>query len=106
MSSNNLGSPEVRERQEEKATGEVNAYVIIAVLILLATLATWLVPAGVYDRVLDKVTGRSIVVAGSFHLVQQAPVGFWECWKLIQKGFMEANTIILFVLVVGGSFAF
>lgn len=104
MSPDNLGNPEVRERQEEKATGEVNAYVIIAVLILLATLATWLVPAGVYDRVLDKVTGRSIVVAGSFHIVQQAPVGFWECWKLIQKGFMEANTIILFVLVVGGSF--
>ncbi len=104
MSPDNLENPEVRERQEAKATGEVNAYVIIAVLILLATIATWLVPAGVYDRVLDKVTGRSIVVAGSFHIVQQAPVGFWECWKLIQKGFMEANSIILFVLVVGGSF--
>lgn len=90
--------------KEEKVKGEVNAYVIIAVLIFLATMATWLVPAGQYDRVLDKVTGRQVVVAGSFHNVSQAPVGPWDMFRLIQKGFIEANVIILFVLVVGGSF--
>jgi uncharacterized ion transporter superfamily protein YfcC len=90
--------------KEEKVKGEVNAYVIIAVLIILATLATWLVPAGQYDRVKDAATGRQVVVAGSFHTVTQAPVGPWEMFKLIQKGFIEANVIILFVLVVGGSF--
>ena len=105
MSEQNHENPEFKKSKlEEKLADEVNAYVIIAVLIVLATIATWLVPAGVYDRMLDKATGRSVVVAGSFHLVDQAPVGFWECWKLIQKGFIEANVIILFVLVVGGSF--
>ena len=95
---------EASTAKEEKVKGEVNAYVIIAVLIILATLATWLVPAGQYDRVKDAATGRQVVVAGSFHTVTQAPVGPWEMFKLIQKGFIEANVIILFVLVVGGSF--
>ena len=57
------------EEAEEKVKGEVNAYVIIAVLVILATIATWVVPAGQYDRVKDAVTGREVVVAGSFHLV-------------------------------------
>ncbi|MDN4523358.1 YfcC family protein [Fictibacillus fluitans] len=98
-------NPKTRKRKlKEKLSGEVNAYVIIAILILLAVIATWLVPAGQYDRVMDKTTSREIVQAGSFHLVQKSPVGFWETWKLIQKGFMDANVIILFILVVGGSF--
>jgi uncharacterized ion transporter superfamily protein YfcC len=93
-----------KNKINEKLSGEVNAYVIIAVLIFLAVIATWLVPAGQYDRVMEESTGREIVVAGSFHEVQQAPVGFWETWTLIQKGFMDANMIMLFILVVGGSF--
>lgn len=105
MSTNSSENPEMKKSKlEEKLSDEVNAYVIIAVIMFLAVIATWLVPAGVYDRVMDKVTGKEIVVAGSFHLVQQAPVGFWEAWKLIQKGFIQANVIILFILVVGGSF--
>ncbi|HWR28345.1 MAG TPA: C4-dicarboxylate ABC transporter permease [Negativicutes bacterium] len=105
MSTNSSENPEMKKSKlEEKLSDEVNAYVIIAVIMFLAVIATWLVPAGVYERVMDKVTGKEIVVAGSFHLVQQAPVGFWEAWKLIQKGFIQANVIILFILVVGGSF--
>jgi uncharacterized ion transporter superfamily protein YfcC len=104
MSSENAQVLESSEAKEEKSTGEVNAYVIIAVLVILATLATWLVPAGKYDRVLDKATGREIVVAGSFHSVPQAPVNPWQMFQLLQKGFIDANVIILFVLVVGGSF--
>ena len=96
--------PIAKTKLEEKLADEVNAYVIIAVIMVLAVIATWLVPAGVYDRVMDKATGREIVVAGSFHHVTQSPVGFWDAWKLIQKGFTQANVIILFVLVVGGSF--
>ncbi len=97
------GKGEVVE-EEVKGMGEVNAYVIIAVLIMLATIATWVVPAGVYDRVLDPATNRQVVVAGSFHSVPQAPVGPWEMFKLLQKGFIDANVIILFILVVGGTF--
>ena len=105
MSAKDVENPELKlTKLEEKLAHEVNAYVIIAVLIAIATIATWLVPAGIFDRVMDPVTKRSIVVAGSFHLVQQAPVGFWDCFMLIQKGFTQANVIILFILVVGGSF--
>lgn len=104
ISAKDVENTEVKEHHEEKLKGDVNAYVIIAVLLLIATLATWLVPAGQYDRVLDEVTKRQIVVAGSFHLVTQHPVGFWESFRLIQKGFTEANVIIFFILVVGGTF--
>lgn len=93
-----------KSKIEEKLSGEVNAFVIIAALIVIAVIATWLVQAGQFDRVMDQDTGREVVVNGSFHFVEQAPVGFWEAWKLLQKGFMDANVIMLFILVVGGSF--
>lgn len=104
MSAEQTKAPERHEYKEEKVKGDINAYVIIAVLIVIATLATWLVQAGQFDRIMDPVTKRQIVVAGTFHAVTQHPVGIWEAFKLIQKGFSEANVIIFFILVVGGTF--
>ncbi|TLN00361.1 YfcC family protein, partial [bacterium] len=104
MSVEKMKKSDIRSKIEQKAQHEVNAYVIIAVLILLAVIATWVVPAGQYDRIMDEVTKREIVVSGTFHNVDQNPIGFWETFKLISKGFSDANVIIFFILVVGGSF--
>ena len=43
--------------------------VLLTGCVILAALASYVVPAGEYDRRDDEATGRSIVVAGTYHEV-------------------------------------
>ena len=42
--------------------------------IVLVALLSWVLPAGQFDRRDDPVTGRKVVVAGTYHSVPQQPV--------------------------------
>lgn len=51
-----------------------HALVIMVILVCITALLTYVVPAGEFDRTEDPVTGNTIVVADSYHRVEQAPV--------------------------------
>jgi len=87
-----------------KVKGDINAYVVVAVMIFLAAVATWVIPAGAYERVENPVSGVESVVPGTFQSIDGTPVGPWEVWLLIQEGLADAGTIIFFILIVGGCF--
>ena len=46
-----------------------HTYVILFIIIVLATIGTYFIPAGVYERVKDAATGRTIVDVASYHNV-------------------------------------
>src|SRR5882672_8158540 len=78
------------------------------VILLVAGVAvcaalTWALPAGEYDRRDDPGTGRRIVVAGTYHRVEQAPVGPFAAVVAIPRGFAEAADVIGVVLFVGAA---
>lgn len=73
--------------------------------IMLAAALTWLLPAGRYDRRDDEATGRSVVVAGSFHAVEAQPVGPLAMVVALPRGMADAADVIFFVFLVGGAFA-
>jgi len=77
-----------------------DAYVIIFIVIILAAIATWIIPAGEYER--TQVGGRTVVVPGTFHYVEKNPIGPWEMFLSIVKGLNEAAPIIFFVFIIGG----
>jgi uncharacterized ion transporter superfamily protein YfcC len=72
---------------------------------LLAAAASYIVPAGEYERREDPVTGRSVAVAGTYHRVAQHPVGPFAAVIAIPKGMADAGAVIFFVFLVGGAFA-
>src|SRR6266550_5972721 len=79
-------------------------------LLLLAGVAicaalTWVLPAGQYDRRDDPATGRRVVVAGTYHRVDPAPVGPFAAVVAIPRGFVEAADVIGVVFFVGGAWA-
>lgn len=55
---------------EKKGFKVPHTYVILVALVLICAIATWLVPAGAYDRVVNEATGRSVVDPDSFHFVE------------------------------------
>src|SRR5258705_146396 len=78
------------------------------VILLIAGVAvcavlTWILPAGEYDRRDDPATGRSVVVAGTYHRVDPAPVGPFGAAVAIPRGFVEAADVIGVVLFVGAA---
>lgn len=78
-------------------------YVLIILLILLCTILTYVIPAGVYDRYVDE-SGTTIVDADSFHYVDQTPVGPFEMVQAIPTGMGEVGWIIFLVFIIGGAF--
>ena len=73
--------------------------------ILLAAALTWILPAGKYERRDDPVTGRSLVVPGTYAPTPATPVGLLDALDAIPKGMMDAGLIIFYVFLVGGAFS-
>ena len=72
-----------------------NTYVIIAVVIVVCAVLTWLVPGGRYVKADDGTL--------SYEAVDHVPLT-WQVLSAIYHGFVKQAGIIVFILVVGGAF--
>lgn len=81
----------------------MNTLVIIFSVVVAACLATWLIPAGEFDRV--KVGSRSVVDAASFHWVEKSPVNPLLIPLHIAKGAKSAVDLLFMLLCSGAAFA-
>ena len=73
------------------------AYTILFILLVLTAAATWLIPAGRYER-----TAEGTPVAGTYHQVEQSPQGPGDVVLASFQGFYDAVDVALFILMVGG----
>jgi len=71
--------------------------------IVVAAAFTWVLPAGQFDRRDDPATGRRVVVAGTYHRVDPAPVGPFGAAVAVARGFVAASDVIAVVLFVAGA---
>lgn len=78
--------------------------VLLLIGILLAAGLSYLLPAGQFERRDDPATGRSVVVAGTYHPVEPTPVGPFEAIVAIPRGMADAADVIFLVFLVGGAF--
>ena len=76
-------------------------YVIVFCIILLATLLTYIVPAGSYQREIND-DGREVVVEGSFEYNEQTPVSPFGIFEAVAQGFNEVANMIFFVVFAFG----
>jgi uncharacterized ion transporter superfamily protein YfcC len=72
--------------------------------VLLAAALSYVLPAGKYDRREDPATGRSVVVAGTYHSVPPHHVGPFAALVAIPEGMADAAAVVFFVFLVGGAF--
>lgn len=92
------------EKQKTMKHLDIHPYTIIFALIILAAILTWIIPAGQFDRITDEKTGREIVVAGTYHIIEHNSIGFTDMMMCIQKGMVGAAEIVMFILILGGAF--
>jgi uncharacterized ion transporter superfamily protein YfcC len=77
--------------------------VLLAGAVGVAAALTWVLPAGEYDRRDDEATGRRVVVAGTYHAAEPAPVGPFGAIVALPRGLIEAADVIAVILFVGGA---
>lgn len=82
-----------------------HTFVIVAAVLLLCGVLTWIIPAGEFSRTEVVVDGsqREVIVDGSYHRVESAPQT-WQILGCIVDGFKRQAGIIAFILIIGGAF--
>lgn len=78
--------------------------IIMLSFVVLATILTYLIPAGSYDRVLDEVTGREVVVQGSYKTLENHPVSIGKMFLSVPEGIIEGVEVVVLILIIGGAF--
>lgn len=77
--------------------------VLLLGCVLVAAALTHVLPAGSFDRHEDAATGRTVVVAGTYKQVEAQPVGLFDAFVAVPRGFVAAAEVIVLVLLVGGA---
>lgn len=78
--------------------------VIMLAFVFLATILTYLIPAGSYERILDKNTDREVVVPGSYRTTESRPVSLWTMLVKVPEGIIAGADVVVLILILGGAF--
>ena len=90
--------------KEKKQFKVPHTLVIVTAILVLVAIATWLIPAGNYERVVNEL-GNTVVVNDSFSYVESTPQGLFKLLQAPINGIVGAAEIIAFLFIVSGSIA-
>lgn len=88
---------------QNKKVSVPSPIMIIAVILVLSAIATYIVPAGEFVRIKDAASGRMIVDPNSFHFIAQKPTKILDFLMSIPKGIKGAASIVGFLMIIGGA---
>lgn len=74
---------------------------IIVAAMLLASILTYLIPCGSFERTVNE-AGKTVVVPGSFSFIDQTPVNPLTILNYVFAGLEDAGSIIFSLLCAGG----
>ena len=84
----------------------IDSLVLIFAFVVLAHLASYVVPQGQFDRVpVPDNPARSMVVAGTYEAVsadEEVTLPAWHFLIGVTKGLADAQDIIFLIFIVGG----
>lgn len=89
--------------KQDKTYQSIDPLVIVLLIILLAVILTYVIPAGKFAIAMDE-SGKPIINMETFRFVERSPVSFLQIPVEITKAFSKAIGII--VLIAAGSGAF
>ncbi|MFC5431462.1 YfcC family protein [Paraburkholderia denitrificans] len=96
----------VEQRRPARANGgrePISPYVLLFVMLMVAVIATWVVPSGEFSRTVSD--GVSLVVPGSLKPVARHGVLPGEMFVTLAKGMIASAPIIFLILFTGGALA-
>ncbi|RNF38362.1 YfcC family protein [Planococcus salinus] len=95
---------ESKEPEKKRKWKVPHIYVILFIMIALASLASYVIPAGQFDRV-ENESGAEVIQPETFSYIDATAVTFYEFMFSIPDGFIQTAEIIFGILMIGGMFA-
>jgi uncharacterized ion transporter superfamily protein YfcC len=94
-----------RENPVSRGFRVPHTLVLLFAIMILAWLATWLLPQGSFERVADD-AGRMVVVPGSYAAAEErVAIPPWALLTAVPRALGAAQMIIFFLFIVGGTIA-
>lgn len=99
-----LAQSKVKDSSKKQKMQMPHTLVIITVIIALVTIATYIIPGGAYDTVVNE-SGKTVVVNGTFKYIESQPQNIFKVLQAPIQGIVEGAEIIAFLFIVGGAFS-
>lgn len=90
----------IKKKKELKA---LNPMLFLVAIMLIVTVASYIVPVGSYDRIV--VEGQEMVDPESYHSVEKSPITPFNLLVSVTLGMQRGSAIIFFLLIIGAMFA-
>lgn len=88
-------------QNKKKKKREINVFVLILSMLVIATIITYIVPTGEYTR--SDVDGRNVVVPDTYQTIESSPISLMGLITSIHTGMVDSAPIIFFVLIIVGT---
>lgn len=95
-------NPDDKVKKKKRRFEAPDTYVVLFAVLLIAVIATYIVPAGSFER--EVVDGVEQVVPDTYEETESSPAGLMDIFLALQKGMVESGGIIFLVLFAGGMF--
>lgn len=93
-----------KKEGEVREIKAIDPLVILACIVILAAVLTYIVPAGEFERMPVEGSEYEMVVPDSYQRVDNNPIGVFDVFKSVTLGMQDAAYIIFFLLILGGVF--
>ena len=90
--------------KEPKAKEPLNPLIILAIILVVMALLTYIIPAGEFDRTPVEGQDYEMIDVDSFHYIDRNPTKPFDLFKAFTLGLQDASYIIFFLLIIGGAF--
>ncbi len=77
-------------------------FIIVIGMALIACFLTYIIPAGVYERIKDA-AGVTVVNPEAFNYIANTPVPFWKIPMLLVQGFYKSSSLVFAILIFTAS---
>lgn len=102
-------SLQAKKTVKKKKLAMPDTYIIVAFIVLVMALLTWVIPPGTYDYEELSINGsmKQIPIEGTFHYLPESkanPTGILAYFKSLYTGCVDASDIIFVIFVCAGTF--
>ncbi|MEG3042838.1 MAG: YfcC family protein [Clostridium sp.] len=94
---------EMVDKVKKKKFKMPHSLVIIAIIVFVAAILTWIVPAGEYAKIVNS-AGKKVIDAESFKYIANTPVNIFEIGNYAINGYIETASLIFVILFSGAAF--
>lgn len=91
----------MKKTNEGKKREFPHIFIVLFLMMIVALIATWIVPSGVYDRVALEGSTSQVVVTDSFHYIEKEYLNPFFLLKAVTNGLMGSALVIFTILIIG-----